>query len=80
MPFVTCVHLDLEEDYAYVKYVRNDESPLDFEDILTYYDEIYKDNNIEEIAKEIQQYGEKRFDWKTVLIPVVNYINGTEEE
>lgn len=80
LPFVTCVHLDLEEDYAYVKYVRNDESPLDFEDILTYYDKIYEDNNIEEIAKEIRQYGEKRFDWKTVLIPVVNYINGTEEE
>lgn len=78
LPIVTCPHLDLEEDYAYVKYVKDDDSPLNFEEILTYYDMIYKNNSVLEIAKEIRQYGEKRFDWKTVLMPVVQYINGVD--
>lgn len=76
LPIVTCLNLDIEDDYEYVKHVKNDESPLDFEEILTYYDKIYKNNDVREVAKQIRQYGEKNFDWKTVIIPVVNYING----
>ena len=78
LPIVTCPHLDLEDDYEYVKYVKDEDSPLNFEEILTYYDKIYKNHNEFEVIKEIRQYGEERFDWKTVLMPVVNYVNGTD--
>ena len=70
--------MDLEDDYEYVKYVKDEDSPLNFEEILTYYDKIYKNHNEFEVIKEIRQYGEERFDWKTVLMPVVNYVNGTD--
>lgn len=56
--------------------ISNDSTPLDVEQIIHFYDKLYKgENSREEVSRQIREYGENTVDMKVSIKPVVDYIN-----
>lgn len=75
IPLVAAVPIDFaDKDWPYVAYVPQDESPIDMEQIIAFYDSIYRDKDANAIATEIRDYGKSRCDMSITMQPVVDYI------
>ena len=66
--------ISADKDWPYVSYVPQDESPIDMEQIIAFYDSIYRGKDANAIATEIRNYGKSRCDMSITMQPVVDYI------
>ncbi len=77
MPFVISYNdLDFPDDFPYMLKVPADESPVDIEQILRFYDRIKE----RDFVKEMREYAEKNLSWEAKLKPVIDEINKLLDE
>lgn len=77
LPIVSgvCTELDDYKDYPYYFRVPADDSHINIEDIISFYDSIYSNNDKEAIINYIRDFAVDHFDFKIGLKPVFDYIN-----
>jgi hypothetical protein len=77
IPFVISYDdVDFPDDFSYMLKVPADESPVDIEQILRFYDRIKE----REFVKEMREYAEKNLSWEAKLKPVIDEINKLLDE
>jgi glycosyltransferase involved in cell wall biosynthesis len=59
------------EDFKYILRIRPDESPVDVNKVIEFYNLINKDNYVE----EMRDFAEKYLDWQIVMKPVIDVIS-----
>ena len=65
----------LPENFKYQLKVNNDESNLNVENIIAFYNKIYfNKESRDEIHKKIRNFASKRIEMKETLKPIINYI------
>lgn len=77
MPIVSGVKIDIFEknpNYKYYLEFPNDNSYINIEKIILFYDSIYKDNNKDEIIGSIRTFAEKNISIESAMKEVVDYI------
>lgn len=72
LPFVIASDDDgFNKDFKYILKVEPDESPVDINRIIEFYDFIKNDNYVE----NMRNYAEENLTWNAVMKPVINTIN-----
>ncbi|GCD09729.1 hypothetical protein [Clostridium tagluense] len=72
IPFVIASDDDgFNRDYKYILRINPDESPVDINKIIKFYDSIKNDKYIE----EMRSYAEQNLTWDAVMKPVIDAIN-----
>ena len=75
LPLISSVSMDfLEQGNKYFMKVPADESPVNMEDFIAFYDGIYKNEDCKEVGKALRKIAEERCDMKCTFRPVVDYI------
>ncbi len=75
MPIISSTLIDvLPENFKYCYYVPEDDSPIDINEIVKFYEYIYKNENIEDVRKNIREFAEKNIDINVTMEPVIKYI------
>lgn len=75
LPFVSSVDIDFaDSDWPYVMRVPQDETPIDMNEVIRFYDTIYGNRDCNVVAKEIRDYAESRCDMSVVMQPVIDFI------
>lgn len=77
-PIISGVKTELDNfnNYRYYMRVNPDETSIDIESIVKFYDSIYQNTDKNCIVREIRSYTEKKFDIKYSMLPVIRYISG----
>ncbi|KYG35615.1 glycosyltransferase [Priestia endophytica] len=75
LPVVSGVRTELDDvlDFEYYLRVPADETPINIEEIIKFYDEIYQLEE-KEVIGEIRRYAEEHFDMDICFDPVVDYL------
>lgn len=79
LPIVCGTAIDFQKYDELKKYILefpNDNTPLDFDRIIAFFDEIYSGNKAEEIAEDIRGNGIKYMDYSNSLNNVIEVLNG----
>lgn len=77
LPIITSTSIDfLSDNFKYCFKIPEDESIVDIQSVITFYDEIFRDKSSSEIAQEIRNYAKQRIDMDIVMKPIINFING----
>jgi len=63
--------VDFPDDFPYMPKIPADESPVDIEQILQFYERIKN----RDIVKDMRDYAEKNLSWEAKLKPVIDEIN-----
>lgn len=76
MPIVSGVRTELDNfpDYPYYHRVAADESYININDIITFYNNIYSNKNVEDVIKDIRNFAINNFDMTKCLEPIVDYL------
>lgn len=76
LPMLTAVDIDIfNEDCPYICKVSADETPIDMEKVISFYDNLYAEKNCNEIADEIRSYARKLCDMEAAMKPVIDIFN-----
>jgi len=75
LPIISSTKIDvLPENFKYCYYVPEDDSPIDIDKIVKYYEDIYENESLEEIRKNIREFAEKNIDISVTMKPVIEFI------
>lgn len=76
LPIVSGVktELDFFESYKYYMRVPSDESPIKMDEIVTFFDNIYRNEKQDAIIKQIVEYNKKYFNFTTAFEPVIRTV------
>ncbi len=75
IPLINSCKIDIiEDDYPYCLYTAADESAISMEDIISFYDRVYANNNRAKVATKIRSYIEERSDMNAVMKQVMNKV------
>lgn len=78
IPMISSTKIDvIPENYPYCLYVPEDESPIDIQYIIDYYDKLILNKNITEITNEIRQFAEAHCDISKTMAPVISYLKSS---
>ena len=72
------VDLFINQKFDYLLEFPNDDSCIQVEQIIEFFDSIYN-RSFEEINSQIRQYAEERCDMSSVLKPIVEFIKSRKE-
>lgn len=77
LPIITACQIDiLPSDCEFVMRISPDESPVDIEEIVRFYNSIYKHKEYRRQTNEkIREFAEAKCDMKIALQPIIEYIN-----
>lgn len=79
LPIVSGVKTDLDtRNLSYYLRVPADDSNIDIEALVEFYDKLRKGKSKEELASEIFEYGKQNFSFEATFKPVVDYVKGKE--
>lgn len=70
-----CTELDDYQDYPYYFRVPADESAIQINDIISFYNSVYEGRDKEEIVNTIRSFAVEHFDFKIGLKPVIRFIS-----
>ncbi len=77
IPFIASTPIDsVPIDYKYCLYVPADESDININDIINFYNKCYKSSNTSNLIYEMRSYAESTCDFSITMQPVFQYING----
>ena len=76
LPMITSADIDIfdEEKYPYICKFPSDESAIDIDKLVGFYDLIYKNKNKNEIAGAIREYAKGLGDIKVVMEPIHKFL------
>ena len=75
IPFINSCKIDIvEEDFPYMLQVPADESPVDVESVVSFFDKVYEGGSRLAVAKEVRAYIEHKSDMSAVMRQVLNTI------
>jgi glycosyltransferase involved in cell wall biosynthesis len=80
LPIITSNKIDyIPDDYKYQLRVPDDESTINMEQVIYFFDRIYQtEGDFEEVNKKIREFAEKNCDISITMRPVVEYILGED--
>ena len=65
---------DYDENYKYYYRIPADDSPMDIESVVKFYEECTREKDLKEIQKKIVEYARKHFDFDVSMRPIIDYI------
>jgi len=72
LPMISSTKIDiLPDDYPYIQYVPEDDTPIDMMTILGFYEKLYRKETRDIQIKNIRRFAEEHCDMKVVMEPVV---------
>lgn len=76
LPMISGSPIDiLDEDFDYAKIFSNDRTPIDMEDVLSFFENVKrKGKSKENVAAILREYAEEHASMKAVMAPIVEYI------
>ena len=77
LPVVASGKVDVySDDYQYVMYVPEDESPVDIDEFISFYDRVYPNvDSYKKVHDEIRDFATRTCDMRQLMMPVIEYIN-----
>lgn len=76
LPMISSTKIDiLPDDYPYIQYVPEDDTPIDMMTILGFYEKLYRKETRDIQIKNIRRFAEEHCDMKVVMEPVIDAIN-----
>lgn len=76
LPMISGSPIDiLDEDFDYARIFPNDRTPIDMEDVLSFFENVQKQGKSKEnVAAILREYAKEHASMKAVMAPVVEYI------
>jgi hypothetical protein len=75
LPIISSTKIDvLPENFKYCYYVPEDDSPVNIDEIVNFYKNIYNNESIEQVRKSIREFAEKNIDISVTMKPVIEFI------
>lgn len=79
IPFIMGSKSDVFDDQDFVLKVPEDESAINIQDIISFYEHMYKNCDPREVAKTIRSQAEKCCDIQVTMKPIIEYLtDGTD--
>lgn len=76
MPMISSTKIDvLPDEFKYCLYVPEDESPINIQTVIQFYNNLVVQKNIFDISREIRQFAENYCDMSKTMKPVINYLS-----
>jgi len=76
IPMISSAKIDvLPDEYKYCLYIPEDDSPVDIQNIIQFYQNLNAMNNISDISREIRQFAENNCDMSVTMRPVIDYLS-----
>lgn len=81
LPVIASGKVDIyDQNYKYVMYVPEDESPVDINAFVDFYDTVYPNSNsYKQVHDEIRYFSINTCDMRQLMKPIVEYINSTKQ-
>jgi len=74
LPMISATKIDiLPDDFKYCLYVPEDESPININYVINYYQDLLKSQTLQEITKNIRTFAENNCDISKTMQPVIEY-------
>ena len=75
LPILSSVMLDIynSRNKEYIKLVQANETPVNIEEVMEFYDQIYTDKKKIDVSTKIREVFYEYCDWKFMFHPVINY-------
>lgn len=80
LPFITSLKLDIFENEKFVLHVPADESNIDVNEIVAFYDELYLNKDAQELARNIREKAKSICDICVTMLPVIEYFKSKENK
>lgn len=78
IPFVASATIDsVPADYKYCFYVPADESDINIDDVVSFYDRCYSTSSKKNVIQEMRDYAESKCDLSVTMKPVFDYLKNT---
>jgi hypothetical protein len=75
LPFVTsCKDSDISPDFPYALFVKSNDKPLDFNQVIQFIQTVYQNPNF---TQKMREFAETRLDWSFQMQPVVDFLKTT---
>lgn len=75
LPLLCSSNVDfIDESFPYFLKLPSDDSNINFNFIINFFDKIYKEQNYDKIFNEIREYAMKKVDMSSTMMPIINYI------
>lgn len=79
LPIISGVKTELDDtDVSFYMRVPADDTPVDIQKVIAFYQTVYNGNEPEALISEIRTYCEKHFDIEKCFMPVIELIKGYE--
>lgn len=77
LPIISGVKTDLDgEDLPFYYRVSNDSEPIDFFEVVEWYQKLVLNSSKKELSEKIYHYGKEKFSFSKTFEPVIQYIGG----
>lgn len=82
LPIISGVETELDHDKEYPYYLRvpANNDPIDINDVIEFYDKIYKNKNVYSVIDSIRKYGVENYNVDKCMTPVIKYIRDSLEK
>lgn len=75
LPMISSTKIDiLPDDYPYIQYVPEDDSPIDINTVINFYNSLTRQENREAQIRNIRNFAETHFDMHITMQPVIGCI------
>ena len=71
LPFVTSCYIDVFDDMDFVLKFPADETPINMEAVVTFYDKIYKNKDRQAVINRIRNQSKEKCDIYQTMIPIL---------
>lgn len=77
LPIISGAPIDVlvEKGREYCLEFPNDDTPIDIEKVVEYYDKVYLNSTRKEVAQNIHEFAKENVDMSAVMKPIVNFVN-----
>ncbi len=74
LPIIASSVMDMFPDgFEYAYYAKIDDSPINIDEVIKFYDEIYKENTKEELNEKIRKIAYEKCSMEAMLKPVIDF-------
>ena len=76
LPIITGCDTDVFENLDFDKFIQfsNDETPIDFNRVIEFFDRFYEKNSPKDINDEISEFAKKYCDMSYAMKPVIDFL------
>lgn len=75
LPMVSSIKNDaIKEGYPYFKLIETSKGVFNMKEIVSFYEEVYRDKEVKEVRDEIRHYAEENVEMQVTLKPIIDYL------